>query len=175
MKPEPNPDQPIILLDLNYTLIENCDDFPSVPFPKRIEHHRYRQWLVELVRPYRVFILTARPEVHRERTLDALRRLTGWTPERYYGNTRNERPPEAKRRMLLEHLLPEFGIPQEGAAGSFALKHPVPFLGIESNPRTRTMYAKFAIPSLPCLELNLSSNPTQVWRSLATGPSRTLL
>lgn len=52
MIPEPIPEMnaPIILLDLNYTLVENCDDPENqVPFPRRIDGHIYRQWLVDLV------------------------------------------------------------------------------------------------------------------------------
>lgn len=150
-----------MLLDLNYTLVENADERSDLPFAERIGHQRYRQWLVELVRPLRVFILTARPHRYRELTLVSVEHYTGWKPERYYGNTEGEPPPIAKERMLTEHLLPEFG--------AASLAQPSPFLGIESNPRTRAMYARHLIPSLPCQALSPSSNLTQVWKSLATG------
>ena len=160
-------ERPIILLDLNYTLVENCDENGTLPFPERIQLHRYRQWLVELVKAYRVFILTARPTQHEAQTYRHIKESTGWVPERYYGNTHGEPPPLCKQRILREYLLPEFGADPEGFGA------PSPFLGIESNPRTRTMYAKFFIPSLPCLELNPQSNLTHLWRSLATGPLKT--
>lgn len=160
-------DRPIILLDLNYTLVENCDDHPEVPFAERIELHRYRQWLVELVRPYRVFILTARPASYESKTYAHIKALTGWVPERYYGNTHLEPPPMAKKRILIDILLPEL------ASEGTGFGSPSPFLGIESNPRTRTMYSKFHIPSLPCQELNPNSNLTLLWQSLATGALKT--
>lgn len=163
MNPNPNPPLPIVLLDLNYTLIDNCDDHPDIPFPERIETHTFRHWLVRLLVEHdvRVFILTARPEKHRERTLAHIQASLGWQPERYYGNTRGEPPPLCKERILKEHLLPEFGVA--------TLSKPSPFIGIESNPRTRTMYAKHLIPSLPWQELSPSMNLHEVWKSRATG------
>lgn len=167
MNPNPESDialaPPIILLDLNYTLIENCDERAEVPFPDRIDTHRYRRWLIDLLIDSRVhvFILTARPEKHTARTLHHLYESTGWAPERYYGNTHGEPPPQAKQRMLLEKLFPELGAP--------SLTSPSRFLGIESNPRTRAMYARHLIPSLSCQQLLPGSNLAQVWKSLATG------
>jgi hypothetical protein len=159
--------KPIIMLDLNYTLVENCDAHPDVPFAQRIQLHRYRQWLVELVRPYRVFILTARPAQHEAQTYAHIKAQTGWVPERYYGNTHGLPPPLAKQKILIDILDREFG--SEGVGfGS-----PTPFLGIESNPRTRAMYSRFFIPSIPCTALNPNSNLTHLWQSLATGPLKT--
>jgi hypothetical protein len=165
----PNPESaggnplPIVLLDLNYTLIDNCDDNAAISFPERIATHTYRHWLVRLLveSGLRVFILTARPQRYRVATLEHIQLSTGWQPERYYGNTHGEPPPVAKERMLRERIFPEFG-----RAG---LDELTPFLGLESNPRTRTMYARHNIPSLSCLQLTPTSNLNQVWKSLATG------
>ena len=167
MNPNPESDlglaPPVILLDLNYTLIENCDEQPEIPFPDRIDTHRYRRWLIDLLIENRVhvFILTARPDRHAAHTLRHLYESTGWVPERYYGNTHGEPPPQAKERMLREKLFPELGAP--------TLTSPSRFLGIESNPRTRAMYARHYIPSISCQELSPGSNLAQVWKSLATG------
>jgi hypothetical protein len=48
----------ILLLDLNYTLVENSDD-KRRPFIKQIEAEQYRRWLVELIRPHHVIMMTA--------------------------------------------------------------------------------------------------------------------
>jgi hypothetical protein len=54
----------IILLDLNYTLVSNNPARGTTPerMEKRLANEQYRQWLVELVRPHTVVLITARPE-----------------------------------------------------------------------------------------------------------------
>jgi len=128
----------IILLDLNYTLIaDNPVSRHIRPIERRVEREQYRLDLVEALAGYRVFLLTARPERHKAATLAALgRRLPELVLEGAYFNTHDEDPPAAKRRMLETHILPA-GI------------DPAVCLAIESNPRTRAMYARYAIAARP--------------------------
>lgn len=123
----------IYLLDLNYTLVENSHQ-KARPFLLQIQQERYRQWLVDLLQPHRVFLITARPVNYQEVTLDRITQTTGWCPERAYFNTLNLSPPNIKRHWLTSVLLPEFGTE--------------PFYGLESNPVTRSMYAEYGIPSV---------------------------
>ena len=73
----------IILLDLNYTLLANSPKHGTTPerMEKRLADEQYRQWLVELVRPHTVVLITARPEAWQLRTLDRIREQTGWRPQ----------------------------------------------------------------------------------------------
>ena len=123
----------IILLDLNYTLVENSDD-KRRPFSKQIEAEQYRRWLVELIKPHHVIMMTARPAMHQRITLASIKAKTGWMPQEAYFNVYGLAPPLAKERMLAEHVLPKHG----GAT----------FLAIESNPRTQAMYARYGIRSV---------------------------
>ena len=61
----------IILLDLNYTLVANSTE-KKRPFAMQIQHEKYREWLVSLVAPYHTILMTARPEMHRQATLDSI-------------------------------------------------------------------------------------------------------
>ena len=123
----------IILLDLNYTLVENSDD-KRRPFSKQIEAEQYRRWLVELIRPHHVILMTARPAIHKQVTLASIGAKAAWLPQEAHFNTYGLSPPLAKERMLAEHVLPKHG----GAT----------FLAIESNPRTHAMYARYGIRSV---------------------------
>jgi len=123
----------IYLLDLNYTLVGNSEEKRS-PFIKQINYEQYRTELVEKLRGERVFLLTARPDAYREETLQSILLKTGWQPERAYFNTYGAPPPMAKEAMLLR-------IRQEFTNETF--------FGIESNPKTRAMYAKHGVPAEP--------------------------
>ena len=124
----------IILLDLNYTLVSNSLTKKS-PFIKQIEGEEYRKWLIELVKPYMTILITARPQHHRNQTLQSILDKTGWHPQDAHFNAYNLRPPQAKERMLIDLIFPRYG--RESA-----------YLAIESNPRTRIMYAKYDISSI---------------------------
>jgi hypothetical protein len=120
----------IILLDLNYTLVENSTE-KQKPFIKQIEAERYRAWLVELVRPHHVILMTARPAQYFTATIESIEEKTGWQPDEACFNVHGLTPPAAKERMLKEHVLPKY----KGAE----------MLAIESNPATRGMYARYGI------------------------------
>ncbi len=127
----------IVLLDLNYTLAENSPERGTSPPPmtKRLEEETYRLWLVRLLRPHHVILVTARPERWREPTLERIKALTGWSPQEAFFNDRNLGPPAFKEHVLRAHLLPRFE-----AEEMFA---------IESNPRTRAMYERYGVPAMP--------------------------
>ena len=124
----------IILLDLNYTLVSNSLIKKS-PFTTQIQGEAYREWLIKLVKPYKTILITARPQHHRDQTLQSIVDKTKWHPQDAYFNAYNLRPPQAKEKMLLESIFPSYG-------------RDAPYLAIESNPRTCTMYAKYNISSI---------------------------
>ena len=128
----------IILLDLNYTLIADQQVSRYVrPIELRVEQEQYRMDLVDALAGYRVFMLTARPERQKAATLAAIgRRIPQLVLERAYFNTHDEQPPDAKLRMMREFILPD-GIRPEAC------------FAIESNPKTRAMYAVNGIKSAP--------------------------
>ena len=121
----------IILLDLNYTLVENSDE-KLKPFINQIEAERYRAWLVNLIKPHHVILMTARPKIHHAATITSIEHKTGWQPDEAYFNAYGLAPPLAKERMLKEHVLPRWENSKD-------------FLAIESNPQTRAMYARYGI------------------------------
>lgn len=126
----------IILLDLNYTLVANNPARGKTPerMEKRLAGEQYRQWLVELVRPHIVVIMTARPITWMGKTLDRIEEQTGWRPqEACFAPKGWWNPPAIKEHLLKQHIFPYRG---EDAR----------YIAIESNPRTREMYAKFNIP-----------------------------
>lgn len=127
----------IVLLDLNYTLVENSPErgIPAPPMSERLETEIYRHWLVALLRKHRVILVTARPDRWREATLARIRAQTGWGPQEAYFNERNLPPPAWKEWVLKARLLTRFD------AGAM--------LALESNPKTRAMYERNGIRAIP--------------------------
>jgi hypothetical protein len=128
--------RPIILLDLNYTLVANSPRHGTTPacMEKRLANEQYRQWLVELVRPHTVVLITARPETWMIKTLDRIEEQTGWRPQDACFAPRGWwNPPAIKQHFLHKRVFPIYG---EHAR----------YIAIESNPRSREMYARFSIP-----------------------------
>ena len=126
----------IILLDLNYTLVANSPKHGTTPerMEKRLANEQYRQWLVELVRPHTVILITARPETWTIKTLDRIEEQTGWRPQdACFAPKGWWNPPAIKEHLLNKDVFPIHG---EDAR----------YIAIESNPRTREMYARFSIP-----------------------------
>jgi hypothetical protein len=126
----------IILLDLNYTLVANSPKHGTTPerMEKRLANEQYRQWLVELVRPHIVVLITARPENWMMKTLDRIEEQTGWRPQEACFSPKGWwNPPAIKKHLLKKDV---FAVHGEDAS----------YIAIESNPRTREMYATFSIP-----------------------------
>lgn len=131
----------IYLLDLNYTLVANSPPYGAKairPFVRQIEKEEYCQWLVELLRPHKVILITARPERYREVTLVRIKAKTGWTPmDAYFGQIRAQ-PHIIKEVLLLNHVFPKYGRDN--------------FFALESNLRTRKMYRKHNIGSAQVID-----------------------
>jgi len=128
--------RPIILLDLNYTLVANSPKHGTAPerMEKRLANEQYRQWLVELVRPHTVVLMTARPETWMIKTLDRIKEQTGWRPQDACFAPRGWwNPPAIKQHLLNKDIFPILG---EDAR----------YIAIESNPRSREMYGRHGIP-----------------------------
>lgn len=125
-----------ILLDHNYTLVANSQDRRR-PFTEQIEIERYRPWLLDLIRPHRVILVTARPKQHRAQTLASIQEKTGWQPDEAYFNGEMGGParPHLHKRAVLRHLLAN-GYDVAG------------LIAIESNPATRKMYHEHGVPCL---------------------------
>lgn len=128
----------ICLLDLNYTLVGNQKETRMLrPFTNRMRYEEYRRDLIEAVRDDYVIIITARPNHQMKLTMENIRLKTGWEPEEYYFNDFNAEPPVFK-----ESALKRFVFPKHGA-------NPIQFYAVESNPKTRAMYAKYGIEAAP--------------------------
>jgi hypothetical protein len=133
--------QPIVLLDLNYTFVENQAETAKLggeDFGRRLEFESYRRWLLDLVRDGHVILITARPEKYRERTLARIDSLLGWKPDEAYFNEHDLMPAVCKQQVLLTRIFPKYGLPSDGTR----------YLAVESNPRTAFMYAGYGIPAL---------------------------
>ena len=128
----------IALVDLNYTLVENSPKWgaPKIyPFIRQIEHETYRQWLVDFLRDKYAILITARPIRYKEQTLARIFSQTNWQPQESYFAGISATPHEIKEDLLLRYIFPKHG------------KNGADFFGIESNPKTRAMYEKYAITS----------------------------
>lgn len=130
-------EKPIILLDLNYTLVGNSAAIKTIrPYQNKIRAESYRDWLVELIKDYYVILITARPDYQKEVTIKSFKeKLNGWMPDEMYFQEENDAPPIAKEKLLNKYILPNHGRERN-------------YLGIESNPRTKKMYDKYQIPSV---------------------------
>ena len=128
----------ICLLDLNYTLVSNQVSTKTLrPFSRRLEAEEYRADLIEAVRGDHVILITARPDRQQEETLANILRKTGWQPQEWYFNDIDAWPPAFKKSALQRFIFPKHG--EDGDL----------YYAVESNPRTRAMYAKFGIAALP--------------------------
>jgi hypothetical protein len=104
--------RPIILLDINYTLVANSPAHGIAPvrMEKRLAGEQYRQWLVDLVRPYTVILMTARPENWMTRSLDHIEDQTGWRPQHAcFAPIGWWNPPEIKQHFLHKRVFPIHG------------------------------------------------------------------
>lgn len=129
------------LLDLNQTLIDKPKDAPRIrPFELQIESETYRQWLVEQLRNEYVILITARPKQYRDMTLERIKRLTGWLPQESYFSEIRSWPHFKKEHLLRKYVLKKTERER--------------FFGIESNPKTRAVYARYGIDSIPAIGEN---------------------
>jgi hypothetical protein len=133
--------QPIVLLDLNYTFVENQAETAKLggeAFGDRLRFERYRRWLHELVRDHYVILITARPDTYKVKTLARIDSLLGWKPDEAWFNEHDQWPAAWKQQALYEYIYPRHGKPASGTR----------YLAIESNPRTAFMYEREGIPAM---------------------------
>lgn len=134
----------IYLLDLNYTLIANSE-VKAKPFTRQIDGEFYRMDLVEALKGKVVYLLTARPAMHEQRTIERIHKLTGWKPDAHFFNKFGLPPHMAKERML-QVICQMWNVDHPS-------RIPAQLFGIESNPKTRRMYEGYGIESRPYDEL----------------------
>jgi len=133
----------IYLLDLNQTLVDAKKDAPRIrPFELQIANETYRQWLVELLRNEYVILITARPKKYKAMTLERVQSLTNWQPQEAFFAEIRSWPHFKKAHLLRKYILPNHG--KDGRQ----------YFGIESNPKTRAIYAQYGITSLPVIDDN---------------------
>jgi hypothetical protein len=122
----------IILLDLNYTLVANSEQKIS-PFTNQILNETYRHDLIEKIQGNIIILITARPKIHQEQTLNSIYGKTGWLPTNFYFNYTKLPPPQFKQLILKKYILEKYPLKD--------------LLAVESNPRTRNMYRTHSIPA----------------------------
>ena len=106
-----------------------------------MEAEEYRRDLIDAVKEDYVIIVTARPDHQMHQTMENIRRKTGWQPDEWYFNDINGEPPAFKESALRRFIFPKHG-PHMGPEGTF-------YYAVESNPKTRAMYARFGIEAAP--------------------------
>lgn len=133
--------QPIVLLDLNYTFVENQAEAARLGgenFGDQLRFERYRTWLRDFVKQGHVILITARPDRWREATLARIDSLLGWKPDEWYFNEHDLNPAVCKEEVLLTKIFPKYGRPADGTR----------YVAVESNPRTAYMYERHGIHAL---------------------------
>lgn len=137
----------ICLLDLNYTLVGNQKDTRMIrPFARRMMYEEYRLDLIEAVRDDYVIIVTARPDHQMKQTMENVLKKTGWQPEEYFFNDFDAEPPVFKESALKRFIFPKHGT------------NPIQYYAVESNPKTRAMYARYGIEAAPYDKFILSAD-----------------
>jgi len=146
------PEQPIILLDLNYTLVANSKEtWPGFKGDPDVEQEQYRNWLVDLIRDHQVILITVRANHLAERTLANIQAKTNWQPQKWYMKAPHERfvrAPVFKQKVLMQHIFPTYGA------------NPDQYLALESNSETRAMYSALNIQAVKV--------PKKPWPTLPT-------
>ena len=130
------PKDKIILLDLNYTLISNSWAIRYEKLPEKIYKRQYEHRLIELIKNNYVILITASPDMTSYDSLKHIEDNTDLKIAESYWNF-GKRPPALKKYWLENAVLKEHGNDHEK------------YLAIESNPKTREMYAKFGIEARP--------------------------
>lgn len=135
-------EQPIILLDLNYTLADNSRDVIREGRFYNVAVEQYRGWLIEMLDGFRVVLITVRPQRLKADTMARIMAETGWQPDEAYFNEWGLKAPECKRKVVESYVFPKHGRPG-----------PTTYLALESNDETAKMYASFDISRYRALEV----------------------
>lgn len=132
----------IILMDLNVALSSNFKDMRKYSFETFVkEVEEYRDWMVDLLRSEYVILITARNIKWGVHTLDRIHKLTNWVPnEALFNDTgiSGSEAPLIKKTQFIEKVVPRHG--------DYLGK----YYAIESNPRTREMYASIGVQAFDC-------------------------
>lgn len=132
----------IILMDLNVALSSNFKEMRNHNFETFIkEVETFRDWMVDLLRPEYVILITARNVKWGVPTLNRIHELTNWVPnEAIFNDTgiSGSEAPLVKKKQVLEKIIPRHG--------DYLQK----YYAIESNPRTREMYSSIGITAYDC-------------------------
>lgn len=132
----------LVLLDLNFTLaVVDHQDKRSLTV--RIPQETYRAWIPALCQEYdaTVAITTARPEKYAKATLERILDQLDWEPDSVFFAQTSQGMPHQKKHDNLRRIVNAYGQPNNENTGVW--------FGLESNPRTRDMYAEYGIDSTP--------------------------
>jgi hypothetical protein len=128
-------EQPILLLDLNYTLAANSRDvIGGLGRFYNVGVERYNGWLRDLIAGHYVILITVRPDEHKKATLDRIWNELRWQPNEAYFNQWNLRAAKCKELVLHKYVFPKHGQADRTW-----------YLAIESNDETAAMYASYGI------------------------------
>jgi hypothetical protein len=134
---------PTVLLDLNSTYASNASQvhqmFKGI---YNVSQEVYRSWLTKILRDRQVLLLTSRPSRYQHETMERIMQLEGWQPKMALFNSWRLRAPDAKDKMLRDFVFPAYGTPDQHD-----------YLAIESNIKTREMYARHGIRAITQQEL----------------------
>ena len=130
----------IVLMDLNVALSSNFGSMYQYGFEDFIKNHeKYRQWMVELLRPEFVVLITARNIKWALPTLKRIADETEWQPDvALFNDTGYDGAdaPRIKEHQMLNHVFKNYG------------DDPSIYHAIDSNSGTRAMYRRLGIASV---------------------------
>jgi len=130
----------IVLMDLNVALSSNFGEMRNYSFQDFIENHEnYHKWMVELLRPEFVILITARNIKWAIPTLKRIDDQAGWQPDVALFNDTGidgQDAPAIKEHQMLKRVFKKYG-------DDTSIYH-----AIESNANTRAMYSRLGIESV---------------------------
>ena len=130
----------IVLMDLNVALSSNFNEMRNYGFEDFVNNHEcYRKWMVELLRPEFVILITARNIKWAIPTLKRIEEETGWQPDvALFNDTKydGQDAPAIKEHQMLNHVFKNYCDEQ-------SIYH-----AIDSNMNTRAMYRRLGLKSV---------------------------
>jgi hypothetical protein len=130
----------IVLMDLNVALSSNFGEMRNYGFLDFVENHeKYHKWMVELLRPEFVILITARNIKWAIPTLKRISDETDWQPNKALFNDTGidgQDAPAIKEWQMVNRVFKKYG-------DDTSIYH-----AIESNRNTRAMYASLGIESV---------------------------
>lgn len=130
----------IVLMDLNVALSSNFSEMRNHGFADFVDNHeRYHKWMVELLRPEFVVLITARNIKWAIPTLKRIADETDWQPDVALFNDTGidgQDAPAIKEHQMLNRVFKKYG-------DDTSIYH-----AIDSNANTRAMYSRLGIESV---------------------------